>query len=88
MMTISLPPDLESRVADEALRRGTTPELLALAILQQQFPTAPSAPVSGSLLDFTAPYAGRISGTSELLSENCGQRFAAGLAENQERGQL
>jgi hypothetical protein len=29
MQTITLPPDLEDRLAEEAQRRGTTPELLA-----------------------------------------------------------
>jgi hypothetical protein len=35
MRTITLPPDLEDRLAEEAHRRGTTPELLAVDTLRR-----------------------------------------------------
>jgi hypothetical protein len=37
MRTITLPPDLEDRLAEEAQRRGTTPELLAVDTLRKAF---------------------------------------------------
>jgi hypothetical protein len=38
MTTITLPPDLEGVLAEEARRRGTTPELLAAELLRAQLP--------------------------------------------------
>jgi hypothetical protein len=89
MTTITLPPDLEGRLADEARRRGTTPELLALDGLRQLFappPTGNGAESSGTLFDFLAGYVGTVAGASEPYSEDCGRRFAEGLAEKQQRG--
>lgn len=37
MTTITLPPDLEQSLAEEADKRGTAPELLALDSLRQLF---------------------------------------------------
>ena len=86
MTTITLPPDLESRLTDEAARRGTTPELLALDGLRRLFSPQPDgvAP-AGTLFDFLAGHIGAVSGTAELLSENCGRHFAEGLADKQQR---
>jgi hypothetical protein len=85
MTTITLPPDLETRLADEAARRGTTPELLALESLRQLFSSPPDKAWAGhSLLDFIAQHVGIVNGTTEPLSENCGQRFADGLAADQQ----
>jgi hypothetical protein len=86
MTTITLPPDLESRLADEASRRGTTPELLALDGLRRLFasPTDADAPAD-TLFDFLAGHIGTIAGTADPLSENCGQRFVEGLAAKQQR---
>ena len=36
-MDITLPPDIERALTDEASKRGTTPELLALDSLREQF---------------------------------------------------
>lgn len=91
MTSITLPPDLEAPLAEEARRLGTTPELLALDSLRQQFvpKTASSQPATaGSLFDFLSGYVGRVNGISEALSENCGQRFADGLAEEYQQGRL
>ncbi len=90
MTTITLPADLESRLADEARRRGTTPERLALDGLRRLFVPAPGdtpAGEGGTLADFLAGYVGTFSGTTEPLSEECGRRFAEGLAEKHRRGQ-
>jgi hypothetical protein len=91
MTTITLPPDLEGRLADEARRRGTTLELLALDGLRQLFappPTDHGAGGHGTLFDFLAGYIGTVAGAAEPYSEDCGRRFAEGLAEKQQRGRL
>ncbi|MFO0964730.1 MAG: hypothetical protein U0793_03960 [Gemmataceae bacterium] len=79
MTTITLPPDLEGRLADEAHRRGTTPELLALDGLRRLFApalTANGAPERATLFDFLAGYIGTVEGEVEPYSEECGRRFA------------
>ena len=91
MTTITLPPDLESRLADAAHKRGTTPELLALDGLRQLFapPSADNGTEGqGTLFDFLAGYIGTVAGAAEPYSEDCGRRFAEGLAEKQARGPL
>lgn len=82
MTIITLPPDLEGRLADEARRRGTTPELLALDGLRRLFvpPTTTDPGANGAtLFDFLAGHIGTVVGSSETLSENCGRRLADGL---------
>lgn len=68
MTSITLPPDLEDSLAEEARRLGTTPELLALESLRRQFAPKSTANAPGeSLFDFLSGYVGRVDGTSELL---------------------
>lgn len=89
MTMITLPPDLEGRIADEARRRGTTPELLAIDGLRQLFaPERAEFGVEqhGTLFELLAGYIGTVNGSAEPYSEDCGRRFAEGLAEKQPRG--
>jgi hypothetical protein len=52
-------------------------------------PPATGQPTEGeTLFDFLSGYIGTVSGTTEALSENCGQRFAEGMLEKQRRGRL
>ena len=91
MTTIILPPDVEQPLVEEAHRQGTTPELLAVDCLRKQFIPATATDQraeSETLFDFLSGYIGAVRGTTEALSENCGQRFAEGLAEKQLRGRL
>jgi hypothetical protein len=82
MTTISLPPDLESRLTEEASRRGTTPEQLALDGLRRLFAPPPDeASPSTTLFDFLAGHIGTVAGTAEPLSEDFGRRFSDGLVE-------
>jgi hypothetical protein len=84
MTTITLPPDLEGRLADEASRRGTTPELLALDGLRRLFAPRPEDDRTGepgTLFDFLAGYIGTVAGSAEPYSENCGRRFAEACAQ-------
>lgn len=92
MITISLPPDIEGSLTAEAARRGTTPELLALDGLRKLFVSPPASDEppgdAMTLFDFLVGYIGTVEGSTEAFSENCGQRFAEGMAEKQQRGRL
>lgn len=91
MTTVTLPPEVERPLVEEARKKGTTPELLAVDCLRKLFVLSPESeqpPEGESLFDFLADYVGAVSGTTEPLSENCGQRFAEGLVEKQRRGHL
>jgi hypothetical protein len=88
MTTITLPPEVEGLIVNEARRRGTTPEILVLDSLRQLFspPLTPEEPASGeTLFDFLAGHIGTVSGSSEALSEDCGNRFADVVMEKQSR---
>src|SRR5438105_9173870 len=78
MLTIILPPDIEALLAEEARKQGTTPESLALAGLRELFAPnpagSPPAPTE-TLFDSLADFIGAVNGTTEALSESCGQHF-------------
>jgi hypothetical protein len=82
MTTITLPAEIERPLAEEARRRGTTPEVLAIDTLRQHFQSPvimPSEQLSGSsLADFLVDHVGLVHGTTEPLSE----RFAEGVADS------
>ena len=84
-MTISLPPDIEEALAEEAQRLGTTPELLVLHSLRKLFVSAADidSPPSKerTLYDFLADSIGTVEGSTETFSEDCGRRFADGLID-------
>jgi hypothetical protein len=91
MTTITLPADVEGPLLEEARRQGTTPELLAINALRKLFapPPAEGTPAAGeTLFDLLSDCIGTVSGTTEALSENCGQRFTQGMRDKHERGRL
>lgn len=89
MTIITLPPEIEGPLREEARRLGTNPELLALDALRERFaPPVPSSPdqrPEHTLADFLDGYMGTVDGTTEALSERCGERFAEGLAQGRSR---
>jgi hypothetical protein len=89
MTTIAIPAEIEGPLAEEARRRGTTPERLAVDTLRLRFapPVAsPSEePPESNRTDFLAGYVRLVEGSSEPLSERCGERFAQGLVEEKMR---
>lgn len=88
MTTITLPPDLESCLADEAARRDTTPEQLALDGLRRLFaPRSDEAVPADTLFDFLAGHIGTVAGAAEPYSENCGRRFEESLTNKPQRMQ-
>lgn len=90
MATITLPPDLAERIAEAARNRGTTFEEYAVDSLRRLFPPPPveQPKTEGSLLDFLAPYVGKVEGTGESMSEDCGRRFTEYLLEKKRQGRL
>ncbi len=93
MTTITVPPDLEARLAEEALRRDSTPEAVAIDELRRRFPAAQQgavrAPAPGqTMYDFLKDYIGVVEGSGEAFSEDCGRRFAEGLEEKRKAGRL
>ena len=92
-MSIQLTPELESALAEEARRRGTTPDLLAQAYLWERL-DSPDNGVDegeGTLADFLEGYAGVLSfedepGRGSRLSEDTGRRFGELLSRRQANG--
>jgi hypothetical protein len=94
MVTIVLPLDLEKTITEHAQQNGTTPELLVLATLHQEFGTevTPSAN-EGTLADFLGEYlgcldSGEIVPGGACMSKNIGERFAEGMLEKHKAGKL
>ena len=89
MTTITLPADIEGPLTEEARRRGTTPERLALDTLRLRFaasnPLPPGNATESNLAEFLAGDVGLVAGSTEPLSERRGERFAEGLAEEKLR---
>ena len=94
MVTIVLPLDLAQTITERAQRNGTTPELLVLETLHQEFGTevAPSAN-EGTLADFLGDYIGCLDSGEVIpggarMSENISERFAEGMLEKHKAGKL
>jgi len=91
MRTITLPSDLEDRLTEEAQRRGTTPELLAVDTLRKAFEPIEAAngePAAKNLCEFLGSYVGAVEGTGEALSEDPGRHFTDYLVEKHKQGRL
>jgi hypothetical protein len=96
MVTITLPPELERAVTEQARRQGTTPELLAVEKLRGALlPASPqSAEVAGlTMADFFAGYVGGLHSSEYVpggaqLSKDTGKKFKELLLKKhqEERG--
>jgi hypothetical protein len=90
MTTITLPPDLEGRITQEADRLGTTTEILAIKKLSELFKplsTTQNKANCRSMLEYVSDHIGTIAGSSEPYSQNTGKRFAEILADKAQKGQ-
>ncbi len=89
-MVIELTPEIEDALAEEAQRRGTTPEQLALDALRRHFLAIPreGEAAGETLFDLLSGYVGVVSGSGEAFSEKCAERFAEGMVEKQRQGHL
>ncbi len=83
-MSITLPPELQAVLAEQARLAGSTPELIALEGLRKLYlpaASAPLAPGSPSMADYFADFISSIHSSEKVpggahLSENTGQKFA------------
>jgi hypothetical protein len=83
MVTITLPPELEQAITEQAQRQGTTPELLAVEKLRGALlPVLPQvADITGSTMaDFFAGYVGGLHSSEYVpggaqLSKDTGKKF-------------
>jgi len=96
MTTITLPPEIEDTVAQQAQRQGTTTELLALDVLRRNFPPA-SGPPEGktgvSLFDLLKDHIGVIHSSEHVpggaqMATDSGRKFAEGMARKRREGKL
>ena len=83
MITLTIPADLEGVLAKAAQQRGVALERLAVETLRERFaPETRPATGNATLFDLLANGIGAVDGSPEAWSEQCGQRFAEGLAED------
>jgi hypothetical protein len=96
-MIITLTSDIEQALREQAQKKGTTPELLALESLREHFVAPVESPISGedgaTLVDFLSGHIGVIRSSEHVpggarMSENSSSKFAAGMAEKRRRGHL
>jgi hypothetical protein len=80
-MTIHLPPEISTPLAAEADRLGTTPELLAVEAVRRSLPQpAADRQDAKNLREYLQGRLRPVRGSSEAFSQDCGKRFADGLA--------
>lgn len=96
-MVIKLTPDIETALAEEARKQGTTPELLALDCLRKWFLASAAPPIGpkgqGTLADFLGEHIGILSSSEVVpggaqMSADAGKKFAAGLLKRRQQGRL
>jgi len=98
-MTITLTPDIESALAQYARKIGTTPELLALKVLEERLLVSQEAigatpgENGRTLFDFLSGHLGVLSSSEYVpggaqLSENSGKKFAALMEQKRQHGRL
>ena len=96
-MEITLTPDIEQALVEQARQQGTTPEHLALESLRQQFvrPTRgePATAPHGTLADFLADSIGILQSSEHVsggarMSEATSTTFAEELLKKRQQGRL
>ena len=96
MTTITLPPEIEETVAQQAQRQGTTTELLALDVLRKTFPPAiepPEEKAGTSLFDLLSGHIGVIHSSEHVpggaqVATDSGRKFADGMVRKRREGKL
>jgi hypothetical protein len=92
-MQLTLTPEIENALEEQARQKGTTPEHLALEALREKFVTPISTTSEGSLADFLGDFVGTlhsdefVSGGAQM-SEDSGRKFSQGMIEKREKGNL
>ncbi len=96
-MIITLTPDIEQALADQAHKLGTTPEQLALDSLRERFASESACDAQSEaekkrmLAEFLRDYVGVLNSSEHVsggarMSEDSGKKFAQGMVkQHQER---
>jgi hypothetical protein len=91
---LTLTPEIENALEEQARQQGTTPEHLALEALREKFVTPiTKQSIEGTLADFLADFAGvldsneHVSGGAQM-SEESGKKYAQGMVEKRAKGHL
>lgn len=96
-MNITLTPDIERALREEASRLGTTPQALALDSLRDRFvipqPAEQAAVPGETLADFLAGHIGVFDSSEHIpggarMSEDTGRQFTDILVERRKQGRL
>ena len=94
-MRISLTPEIEHALIEEARKLGTTPEMLALESLRERFLSSRSVERSGeevgTLADFLGGHIGVLHSGEQIpggarMSQGSGGKFAAALLRQRQQG--
>lgn len=92
LVNITLTPDMERALTEQARKLGTTPEQLIIDSLREQLATTTDTPAdaAGSLADLLQDHIGVLHSSEHVpggarMSEGTGRTFAAGLAEQRRR---
>lgn len=96
MLSITLPPELEHALLEQARAQGTTPELLALDSLRERFTNAAISeptPYHQTMADYWADFIGCLHSSDFVpggaqMSTDSGRKFAQGMADKREQGKL
>ena len=87
-MKITLTPDMEHTLIEQARKLGITPEQLVVDSLKERFASALAVPESqGTLADFLHEHIGVLDSREYIpggvrMSEDSGKKFAAGLLKS------
>jgi hypothetical protein len=94
-LKLQLTPDLETALAEQARRKGTTLELLALESLRDRFviPEPTATVPDQTLADFLSDHLGVLASSEQVpggarMSEATGRKFAAGLVRKRQQNKL
>ena len=96
-MIITLTPDIEHTLTEQAHKLGVTPEQLALDSLRERFALSDSTNTAsgrqGTLGDFLQGYIGVLDSSEHVpggtrMSEDSGRKFAEGLLKQYRREEL
>lgn len=87
-LMLELSPDTEARLRRKAERAGQSLPDYLVAVADAEVEEDEASIADGSAADLFAGRIGRIKGSSEAYSQNCGQRFTEYLAKKHQAGSL
>ena len=87
-LMLELSPDTEARLQRKAERAGQSLPDYLLAVADAEAEEEEAEVSEGSAADLFAGRIGRIKGSTEAYSQDCGERFAQYLVEKHKAGSL